>query len=202
MTRRRGIVWIVGLAVAAIALAPPAWSTSLLPFTLPEMIGKSDRIVVALAVDEWTGRDEHGIPATITTFDISRSLKGGPFRTLKVKQFGVTRVQPDGLAAWIEGMPRYERGKEYLLLLGPDSRLGFTMPVGAFQGAFEIRDTGGGRKAAVNGIDNANLFRGIDEAGLARLGLAAGEFPFVSRGRGPMRLEELETMIGRLASGR
>lgn len=202
MNRGASFLWLAAMAVAGIALTTPAWSSSLVPVNLPEMVGKADRIVVARAVDQWTGRDERGIPANITTFDISRSLKGGPLRTLRVKQFGVTRVQPDGLAAWIEGMPRYEKGREYLLLLGPDSRLGFTMPVGAFQGAFEIRAAGGGRKAAVNGVGNANLLRGIDEEGLARLGLAADEFPFVTRGRGPMHLEELETMIGRLVGGR
>ena len=202
MNRSTWVLRITGFVVAVIAIATPARASSLVPMNLPEMVGKADRIVVARAVDEWTGRDERGIPATITTFEISRALRGGPLRSLRVKQFGVTRVQPDGLAAWIDGMPRYERGREYLILLPPDSRLGFTMPVGAFQGVFEIRPMGGGREAAVNGVDNANLLRGLDEAGLARLGIAADEFPFVSRGRGPMRLEELEALIARLAGGR
>jgi len=202
MNRRIVLLVIFGFVVAGVALATSAWSSSLVPVTLPEMVGKADRIVVARAVDEWTGRDGYGIPATITTFEVSRALKGGPPRILKIKQFGVTRVQPDGLATWIEGMPRYEKGREYLLLFRPDSSLGFTMPVGAFQGAFEIRAAGGGRRAAVNGLNNANLLRGIDDDGLARLGLPASEFPFVGRSRGPMRLEELESMIGRLVGGR
>jgi hypothetical protein len=189
---------VCALVVAPLFAVAPVWSASPLPVTLPDMVKRADRIVIGQAVDEWTGRDEHGIPATITTFEVDRALKGGPPRILKVKQFGVTRVQPDGLASWIDGMPKYRRGAEYLLLLKPDSAIGFTMPVGAFQGAFEVRPAGGGRKAAVNGLGNANLLRGIDEEGLARLGLHPSEFPFVSRGRGPMRLEELEAMIGRL----
>src|SRR5437867_11141686 len=130
MNRSTWVLRITGFVVAVIAIATPARASSLVPMNLPEMVGKADRIVVARAVDEWTGRDERGIPATITTFEISRALRGGPLRSLRVKQFGVTRVQPDGLAAWIDGMPRYERGRGYLSFVPPERRLGFAVPVG------------------------------------------------------------------------
>lgn len=191
----------VALAMAALVTAPPVWSSSLRPVNLPEMVLQADRIVVGRAVSEWTGRDEHGFPATLTTFEVSQVLKGGPMQRVRVKQLGVTKVQPDGLATWIDGMPRYQQGAEYLLFLNPDSMYGFTMPVGAFQGAFEIRVAGPGKKAVLNGVNNANLLRGIEAEDLARLGLTPEAFPFVSRGRGPLHLDELAGMVERL-SGR
>jgi hypothetical protein len=182
--------------------AVPVWSTSLVPLNLPDMVGHADRIVVARAVDEWTGRDQHGIPATITTFEVSRSLMGGPLQTLRVKQVGVTEIQPDGLVAWVEGMPRYIKGTEYLLLLGGDSALGFTSPVGLMQGAFELRPAATGGKVALNGVDNANLFLGVDAATLTRIGITPEHFPFVGRGRGGVQLDELVQLIERLTSAR
>ena len=191
-----------GVACLAAGAAGPAWCTSLTPLNLPEMVGAADRIIVGRAMEEWTGRDEHGLPATITTFQISRALKGGPLRTVRGKHLGVTRVQPDGLAVWVEGMPRYRIGGEYVLLLDRDSRLGFTAPVGLFQGVFEVRTAENGRRAAVNGVNNANLVRGLEPDGLETLGLSPARFPFVARGRGPMYLDDLLAMIDRVQAAR
>lgn len=185
-------------AVLALALMAPAWSASLRPVNLPDMVHQADRIVVARAVDEWTGRDERGIPATITTFEVSQSLKGGPLTRIRVKQLGVTEVQPDGLATWVEGMPRYRAGAEYLLFFKPDSVFGFTAPVGAFQGAFLVRTAEAGKKAVVNEINNANLLWGLDSEQRIRLGLLPENFPFVTRERGPMYLEEMAGIVEHL----
>jgi len=189
-----GLLFSIGLFAAA----NHAWSASVLPVNLPEMVRSADRIVVGRAVEEWTGRDEHGLPATITTFQISRAMKGGPLQTVRVKHVGVTKVQPDGLAAWVDGMPRYRVGGEYVLLLDRESRLGFTAPIGLFQGVFEVRPAGAGRRAATNGVNNANLMRDVGAEDLERLGLTTDRFPFVSRGRGPLHLEELVAMIERI----
>jgi len=191
----------VGAAALVIGAALPAGAASLRPVNLPEMVERSNRIFVGRAVDEWTGRDERGLPATVTTFEVSRTLRGGPLSSVKVKQLGVTSVQPDGLATWIEGLPRYRRGAEYLLFLAPDSRIGFTSPVGAFQGAFEIRTADRGRKAALNGLNNANLLRGVGAEERSRLGLTPERFPFVSKERGPLYLDELAAMVERLTKG-
>ena len=133
----------IGFAVSILLIAPPVWSSSLRPVNLPQMVQQADRIVVGRAVSEWTGRDERRFPATITTFEVSQVLKGGPIQRIAVKQLGVTKVQPDGLATWIEGMPRYQQGSEYLLFLNPDSLYGFTMPVGAFQDGVRLGVRGG-----------------------------------------------------------
>jgi hypothetical protein len=196
--RRRQFFAAAAVAALAVIAAAPARAASLEPVNLPQMVRSADRIVVGRVVAEWTGRDERGIPATLTTFEISRSLKGSPPGQIRVKQFGVTEVQPDGLAAWIDGMPRYRKGAEYLLFLKPDSIYGFTAPVGAFQGAFDVRAAGNGRKAVLNGVDNANLLVALDAEELARLGLSEESFPFLSRGRGPLHLEELAEMVQRL----
>src|SRR5262245_66693849 len=81
------------LAVAAavttcLAVAGVSWCSSLVPVNLPEMVRQADRIVVVTAVSERTGRDERGIPATVTTFKVSQVLKGAHVARLEVKQFG------------------------------------------------------------------------------------------------------------------
>ena len=195
-------VLAVGVTVTAcLAVAGVSWCSSLVPVNLPEMVRQADRIFVVTAVSERTGRDERGIPATVTTFKVSQVLKGAHAARIEVKQFGVTEVQPDGLAAWIDGMPRYQAGSEYLLFLKPDSVFGFTMPVGAFQGTFDVKPAGQGKKAIVNSLGNANLLRGLEAEDLARLGLTPESFPFVSRGRGPMHLDEMTRMVERLSRG-
>ena len=198
----RKVLAAVATVTASLAVAVVSWCSSLVPVNLPEMVRQADRIVVATAVSEWTGRDDRGIPATATTFEVAHVLKGRPLVRVEIKQFGVTKVQPDGLATWIEGMPRYQKGSEYLLFLKPDSVLGFTMPVGAFQGAFEVRPAGQGKKAIVNALNNANLLKGLEAEELSRLGLAPESFPFVSRGRGPLHLDEMERMVERLDGGK
>ncbi len=198
---RRQRIRLIAFAVAGLGIAFPIWASSLRPVNLPEMVRQADRIVIGRVLSETTGRDERGFPATVTTFEISRVLKGGPWRRLEVKQLGVTKVQPDGLATWIDGMPRYRPGAEYLLFLKPDSVLGFTMPVGAFQGAFEVRPAEPGQMAILNELDNANLLRGLEAGDLARLGLTPDVFPFVTRGRGPLHLEEMAAMVARLSGG-
>lgn len=202
MRRRLRLEILIPALLLGAGLASPAWSTSLTPVNLLQMIDGADRIVVVRAVDEWTGRDEHDIPATITTFEVSRSLKGGPIQTLRIKQFGVTEVQPDGLASWVEGMPRYLRGGEYLLLLRDDSPLGFTSPMGLMQGAFEVRPSGDGRKVALNGAGNANLLINLDQRDLERLGLTTDRFPFAGRKRGGIHFDELVAMIDHLQTSR
>ena len=187
-----------GITALVLAVTVPAWGASMRPVNLPEMVQQADRIVVARAVDEWTGRDERGIPATITTFEVSRSLKGGPLVRIQIKQFGVTEVQPDGLATFVEGMPRYQKGSEYLLFFKPDSVFGFTAPVGAIQGAFLVRTAEQGKKAVVNGVNNANLLHGLEDERKIRLGLLPERFPFVSRERGPIYLDEAEGMVDHL----
>ena len=198
MKRHRRFIAMIGVIVLALGAAIPAWTASLRPVNLPQMVERANRIFVGRAVDEWTGRDERRLPATITTFEVSRTLKGRRQEIVKIKQLGVTEIQPDGLAAWVEGMPRYRRGSEYLIFLMPDSTIGFTSPVGAFQGAFAIRTAERGRKAAVNGINNLNLLRDIDGETRSRLGLVPERFSFVSRGKGPIHLEEFTAMIKHL----
>src|SRR5262245_36136686 len=162
LTLHRRFPGFLILVAVVLAAASAAEASSLPPVNLPEMVQQADRIVVGRAVSEWTGRDQHRLPATITTFEVSQVLKGGPIRRIEVKQLGVTQTQPDGLAVWIDGMPRYQQGAEYLLFLNPDSILGFTMPVGAFQGAFEVRPAERGKKSILNALDNANLLRGLE----------------------------------------
>jgi hypothetical protein len=78
-------------------------------------------------------------------------------------------------------VPRLHSGKEYLLFLTAPSSVGLSAPVGLGQGAFGLVQQGK-EKAAVNGVDNVGLFRGMRTA--ARFA-----------GRGPINYSELASQI-------
>ncbi len=195
MSRWRAVPGTVGFFVLLLASLTPAGSTTLLPENLAGLVDGADRIFLGRVISEWTGRDEHDLPATITTFKIMEVLKGNLPEELPVKQLGVTEVQPDGLATWVDGMPRYRLGFDYLIFLPADSSLGFTSPVGLFQGAFTILQDSSGIVVATNGINNANLFLGVGSEELIQLGLTPETFPFTLQGRGPVPLTEILGMV-------
>ena len=195
MSRWRAVPGTVGVFVLLLASLTPAGSTTLLPVSLPELVDGADRIFLGRVISEWTGRDEHGLPATITTFKILEVLKGNLPTELSVKQLGVTEVQADGLATWVDGMPRYRLGFDYLIFLPADSSLGFTSPVGLFQGAFTVHLNSSGTPVATNSINNANLLLGVGSEELLQLGLTPEAFPFTLKGRGPVPLTEILEMV-------
>ena len=116
---------------------------------------------------------------------------------MTVKQFGYSaRPGPGrgtGNVARIDGMPEYLPEQTYLIFLGPRSSLGFSAPVGLYQGAFLINDA----KQAVNALGNRNLT--FDGSGGATVSSAsAGDSDLV---RGPVSYPRLKALIQQLVLG-
>lgn len=191
-----GLIIVVGQWVVQARAAAPR------PFNLEEMVVMADRIFIGIAVDHRTGWDQRGLPATFTTFTISRALKGSPGDRIRVKQIQPPRIGSNGSTEWVPGIPQYQLEGEYLVFLMPDNALGFTSPVGALQGAFEVRSADGGVKSVVNGVDNTNLLIGLAEGDLTRLGLRSAKKSFLSRGRGLLRLNVMVSAIERARNDR
>ena len=151
----RRALGIAGLATGIVlATTTLSQATSVQRLTLEQAVHRADRIVQATVTEMHSGRDEAGLPATWITLRIAQTLKGAQRKQLSIKQYGVATPLPDGSIARVAGLPRYALGEEVVLFLHPDSRRGFTSPVGLWQGCYRIsrtaarprlrRDVGGG----------------------------------------------------------
>jgi hypothetical protein len=142
--------------VCLLAGARAAVATMVLPLDLDAMTAAADRVFVGRVVTVRSGRDDHGLPVTWTTFTVEDALKGAPPKTLEIKQLGVDRPLADGGVFRIPALPTYRVGEEVVLFLHPDSRQGFTSPVGLGQGRFRVRRDGGSA-VVENDVGNSNL---------------------------------------------
>jgi sulfate adenylyltransferase subunit 1 (EFTu-like GTPase family) len=94
----------------------------------------------------------------------------------------------------------YKKGQEVLLLLNPVSDIGLTSPVGMEQGKFHITRVNG-KATAVNGMQNAGLFAGVQQAAAKKgVTLSSRAKSMVQKQTaGPVALEDLEDTIRSLA---
>lgn len=144
-------------------------ATVVLPLSLQTMADESERIFLGKVLAVESDLDEHHIPASLIRFQVLEGIKGTVSgEQVLIKQF-------DGLAgAGIAGSARHALrdgsvlltpkslrqsahsfavGEEVVVFLYPESRLGFTSPVGYGQGCFEVTDIAG-TKTVSNGWHN------------------------------------------------
>jgi len=138
----------------------PIWGTMVLPLNLKQMTKQAEKIFVGRCQESAVELDENGIPATYVRFQVLQPLKGvSEGETVLIKQYGVLK-EPlqvrEGEKAIvplksISLSPKgYRPGEEYLLFFYPESILGFTSPVGAGQGKFEVLTDKQGLKVVQN----------------------------------------------------
>lgn len=146
---------------------PPAFATMVLPMNLKDMSRQSEKIFVGRCREVSIDLDENRMPSTYARFDVVKGIKGAESgEQVLIKQFGVNR-EPlnvlEGERALVPmktmtvGGGAYQEGEEYLLFLYPESSLGFTSPVGAGQGRFQVSTDTAGLRTAVNPLNNRNL---------------------------------------------
>ena len=172
-------------------------ATSLRVVNLEDLVLHSETIFQGRCVNVLSGLDSKGLPYTQYGFRVIERFRGAPGDLVTVKQFGYSaRPGPGrgtGNVARIDGMPEYLPEQTYLIFLGPRSPLGFSAPVGLYQGAFLINDA----KQAVNALGNRNLtFDG--SGGAAVSSASAGDSDLV---RGPVSYPRLKALIQQLVLG-
>ena len=187
-------VGLAALVMSAVAM-PPARATTMLQMNLEQLSTRSDRIFRGTVIYVERGALSAGggtVPTVTYRVRVDEEFKG-KFEPVKE---GVTVVEIRMVAAAKEDakltggvrhvslfrdVPRLESGKEYLLFMTAQSRIGLSTTVGLGQGAFGLVHQGKD-KAAVNGVDNAGLFRGMQTT--ARFS-----------GRGPITYSELASRL-------
>ena len=172
-------------------------ATTLEVVNLENLVLHSETIFTGQCLSVLSGLDANGLPYTQYGFRVIEMFLGVPADLVTVKQFGYSSSpvpgRRAGAVARIAGMPEYWPEQTYLIFLGPKSSLGFSAPIGLFQGAFWINDA----KQAVNALGNRNLT--FDGSGGAEASSAsAGDWELV---RGPVSYRRLKTLIQQLLRG-
>ena len=172
-------------------------ATTLEVVNLENLVLHSETIFTGQCLSVVSGLDANGLPYTQYSFHVSEMFRGVPAEQVTVKQFGYSSSPvPGGRAGAvtrIAGMPEYLPEQTYLVFLGPTSYLGFSAPIGLFQGAFWINDA----KQAVNALGNRNLT--FDRSrGAEPSSVSAGDSELV---RGPVSYGRLRTLLQQLLRG-
>ena len=152
-----------------ILLALPLMAQTVTDIPLDRMVGESETIFVGTVLETRGGLDENGDIATWTTFRVDQPVRGMlPGGTRTVKQFGGTA---EGMSSTIEHMRYFTEGERVLVMFYPESRLGYTSPIGLSQGVWPVLEGG-----LISGLRAENL-EGVDPALLERYDLADGAPP-------------------------
>lgn len=170
----------------------PAQSVMVLPLNMTQMTQQAEKIFVGRCTESSISLDENNMPSTWIRFSVISSFKGVlEGEPILVKQFGVIK-QPlqvsEGESVIVPaqsmslGSLDYEVGQEYLLFFYPESQLGFTSPVGAGQGKFQVLVDSQGEKSVVNPFENKFLKEFVRKKGR----------------EGPIKLQEMTQTLERL----
>lgn len=140
---------------------------------LAEMASHAGRIVHGRVSEVRDGvhPQQQRLAVTFVKVQVVEMLKGGAAREVTFMQYGNSRNQ------YVAHLPRYSVGEEVVLFLYPESKLGFTSPVGQGQGKFVVHhDTRSGQRVLRNEQMNHALFARLDAAKVnSRLALNKAE---------------------------
>ncbi len=125
----------------------------------------------------------------VYTFKARRFLKGSPGAEVTLRMHR--------LASTYARAPQFLKGQEVLLFLHPESRLGYSSPVGFGQGVFRMSKSGNETMAA-NGRNNRLLFRGMNMDRLCPGATLSGIRQASMTGAGPLRQRELMVLIEKI----
>jgi hypothetical protein len=113
-----------------------AMAASVLPLDLDAIIDGAATAFHGTCIETHSERDaQTGLIVTLTTFAVRDQLKGHAPQTHTIKQLG-GRV--GDLVSWVDGIPSFTPGEEYVVFLYGVSTAGFSSPVGLSQGRFAV----------------------------------------------------------------
>lgn len=107
--------------------------------TLRDMVTAAGRIFVGTVIQTRGGVDDRGDIVTWTTFRVEQNLLGAAASTVTIKQFG---GEARGLSTRIPHMRYFTAGEHLVVMLYPESELGFTSPIGMGQGVWQVAKNG------------------------------------------------------------
>jgi hypothetical protein len=166
------------------------------------MTSHAGRIVHGRVVEVRDGAHplQKHLAVTFIKVQVVEMLKGEGTREVTFMQYGNSTNQ------YVAHQPKYSVGEEIVLFLYPESKLGFTSPVGQGQGKFVVRhDTRSGQRVVLNEHLNRALFARLDTTQISsQLALSAVEREAVSQpdeqlGRG-LEVRTFRSLVRKLAA--
>ncbi len=157
------VSWKTGFFASILMITTTlAISAQVLPVSLRDMVERAGIIVSGRVVSVRQGSHPEypHVAVTYVTVEVEESFKGlsPDRRQFTFMQFGgqdLTRV-PE--------LPSYHRGERIILFLYPESRYGFTSPVGGIQGKLSVRlDPRTGERRVILVVPRARLLEGLGE---------------------------------------
>jgi len=135
--------WAAG--AVAILLPGPLLATTLDPATTAELVRRAERVSCAKCESCEARRDPRsGLVFTHVRLTVLEDLKGrSPSSTLALRIVG---GRDGSIATIVPGMPRFDPGKEVVVLLGKRNRAGYPVVVQASRGVHRLRRDEDGRR--------------------------------------------------------
>lgn len=196
---------VVVIVFASFSWLSPARGLMIMPVNLEYMAEHADRIFLGRVVNVEDQFDSDGRWCQLITFEILEPYKGELGKTLTIKQVNPNPIpQSDGsvlTTTSFQGVPQYTVGEEVLVLLSPDSAIGYTTSVGFMQGTFRITTDADGNKQLTNGLQNIGLLKGMQATSAhSAMGLSASTFQGLQSKPGTLTLDQMRQLLGGIVS--
>lgn len=154
MNSKIHMLWVLVLSLVLFARAEAAM---VMPFSVEELVGRSDKIFVGTCTKVEHSVNAQGLPVLDVTFAVAEALKGEVGSTITFRQLDPTLHEEVGKpksmlwsAAVLAGVPTYTLGEEAMIFLAQPGGIGLTAPVGLFQGKLPIKALDKGGKVITN----------------------------------------------------
>jgi hypothetical protein len=126
------------ILILGLSFLPSAWATSVLPLSLEQLSTQASLIFFAEVVSNQSKIDEKsGRIATFTEFKIVDLIKGDAEQRHTIKQIGGYDTNSN-TRLFVHGVPTFQVGNEYVVFLPKESNLGFSSPLGLYQGSYTV----------------------------------------------------------------
>ncbi len=206
---RRPLIWLL-LALLALDSSVTAQQLFTRKLNLAQLAERAEFIVHGRVVEarQMPHPDYPNIIVRKVTVAVLTNLRGAPVRVFTFLEY-VDRPLKRRSSRGESFLPNkardnaYRPGQEVVVFLYARSRYGLTSPVGAQQGSFRVMQDRSGRKAVVNGVNNAGVFENVAAAAQSRgMKLPAAEQSLTRVESGPADLKAFLALTSRFASRR
>lgn len=144
----RRAIWPTACVTLIALTAAPALATTVLRFSLEELVERSEVIVHGTCTDV-RGRETPDGVVTDVTLRVTTALKGAPGEALAFTTYGGATA---ARGTFIAGSPQFEKGEELIIFLDRPNRVGYRLAIGMSQGKYTIHEDATGRKLATRNL--------------------------------------------------
>lgn len=194
----RAIPRTVLASLALLGASATCHATSVIPMTVVDLLEHSSTIVAGQVQSVTDGFDARGLPYTEVTIKVSDTIRGQKAGTYTFRQLGLDKPRKlaDGRVylGRPTGWPTWRKHETAIVFMYPRARVtGLQTTVGLGQGKLNLANG-----VAMNGYDNATLFRGVQ---VNRALLDGSEQKMFDTKKGPVDSETLRRFLHRAVDG-